>query len=60
MARNLQKSLGREVAAIGELDAFGAAIGAGLNYLETDLGVGMEKDRDHALARHRCSTAIRS
>jgi hypothetical protein len=53
MARNLQKGLGREVAAIGELDALGAAIGAGLDHLEADFGVGMEKHRDYALVHHR-------
>ena len=48
-----RKIVGREVAAVGELDALGAAIGAGLDHLEADFGVGMEKDRDHALAHHR-------
>ena len=51
MAGDFQEGLGREVAAVGELDALGAAIGAGLDHLEADLGIGMEKDRDHALAR---------
>ena len=51
--RDVEENMGREIAAIGELDAFGAAVGAGLDDLLTNLGVGMIKDRDHALIHHR-------
>jgi len=53
MARDLQKGLGREITAVGKLDALGAAVGAGLDHLEADFSVGMKKDRDHGLAHHR-------
>jgi hypothetical protein len=48
-----RKTLGREVAAIGELDAPGAAAGAGLDHLLADFDVGMKEYRDHALIHHR-------
>jgi hypothetical protein len=54
MARHLEEHVRGELAAIGELDAFRPAVGAGLNDLCADIDVGMIENRDHPLVDH-CS-----
>src|SRR6185437_5761600 len=49
VARQLQKDVRREVAAVGELDAFRTAIGASLDDPGADFDVGVIEDRDHPL-----------
>ena len=53
MPRHLEEHVRGEIAAVGELDALGAAVGAGLDDLLTDLGVRMIENRDHSLFHHR-------
>ena len=53
MTRHVEEDVRREVAAIGELDALGAAIRAGLDDLAADLDVGVVENRDDALL-HDC------
>src|SRR5271165_977479 len=52
MASHFKKHMGSKVAAIGEFDAFGAAIGASLNDPFAILCVWMVEHRDHALVHH--------
>ena len=52
MARDVVEHVRREVAAVGELDALGAAVGAGLDDLLADLDIRVIEHRDDALLHH--------
>ena len=53
MTRDFVEDVRREIAAVGELDALGAAVGAGLDDLRTDLDIRMIEHGDDPLIHHR-------
>src|SRR5262245_20189742 len=54
MACQFDKHVRGKLAAVGELDALGATVGAGLDHLFTDLDIRVVEDRYHPDVHHRC------
>ena len=53
VARDLEKHMRRELAAVGELDALGATVGARLDHLFADFDIRVIEDRYHPDVHHR-------